>query len=375
MLDSLEIKNFRNLKEIRFKSLKRINLFTGKNNTGKSTILDAVSLYASNLELNQIYELLEERGEKNIRKSNDTNNLKCFSSLFTNNEAKYNLENAIVIGEIDNNLLGENSSTEKCVSLRFLKYLDEYDTETSGNGFGIRTKKTIIAESIVKDIEHYKIGIELKVGNKSYVLPLEDKREIQMIPMFTATSYNFEYIRTKDINKTSNSKLWDSITLTEKETYVIKALKIIEPNIERLAFIDENKSERSAIIKLKGNSSVLPLQSMGDGINRILTIILALTNCENGFLLIDEFENGLHYTVQEKLWEVIFNISKALNVQVFATTHSSDCIASFEQVLNTDQNQSDGILIRLEEKNGEIKPVKYDNNELKVAQKFNIETR
>ena len=65
---------------------------------------------------------------------------------------------------------------------------------------------------------------------------------------------------------------------------------------------------------------------MGDGINRILTIILAMVNCENGYLLIDEFENGLHYSVQEKLWEIIFYLAKRLNIQVFATTHSNDTI-------------------------------------------------
>jgi AAA15 family ATPase/GTPase len=71
---------------------------------------------------------------------------------------------------------------------------------------------------------------------------------------------------------------------------------------------------------------------MGDGMNRILTIILALVNSDNGCLLIDEFENGLHYTVQENLWRIIFHLSKELNIQVFATTHSEDCIKGFQSV-------------------------------------------
>ena len=60
------------------------------------------------------------------------------------------------------------------------------------------------------------------------------------------------------------------------------ALRIIEPDVERIAFIEESPRERTAVVKLKSISNVLPLKSMGDGINRILTIILALVNSDNG---------------------------------------------------------------------------------------------
>jgi len=126
---------------------------------------------------------------------------------------------------------------------------------------------------------------------------------------------------------------------------------------------------------LKGDSNVIPLKSMGDGINRILTIILALVNSDNGYLLIDEFENGLHYSVQEKLWEIIFKLSKSLNVQVFATTHSEDCIRAFESVLNTDQNIDKGKLLRLDNVKGSIKQIEFSAGELKTAMESGIEIR
>jgi AAA15 family ATPase/GTPase len=114
---------------------------------------------------------------------------------------------------------------------------------------------------------------------------------------------------------------------------------------------------------------------MGDGINRILTIILALVNSDNGFLLLDEFENGLHYTVQEKMWKIIFDLSNTLNVQVFATTHSEDCISGFQRVLNNSDNSQSGKLIRLDNNCGNIKPVEYSSGELKIANEQDIETR
>jgi AAA15 family ATPase/GTPase len=102
---------------------------------------------------------------------------------------------------------------------------------------------------------------------------------------------------------------------------------------------------------------------------------LALVNSDNGFLLIDEFENGLHHSIQEKLWEIIFDLSNKLNVQIFVTTHSEDCISGFENVLNSPQNILNGKLFRLDNINGKVKQVEYTNDELKIAIENDIEIR
>ena len=79
MLDSLEIKNFRNLKEFRINSLARVNLITGKNNTGKSSILEALAIFASKGDSNVISKILAERGE-DLEKT--VFNIKVYASLF-----------------------------------------------------------------------------------------------------------------------------------------------------------------------------------------------------------------------------------------------------------------------------------------------------
>jgi AAA15 family ATPase/GTPase len=115
---------------------------------------------------------------------------------------------------------------------------------------------------------------------------------------------------------------------------------------------------------------------MGDGINHILSIILALVNCENGCLLIDEIDNGLHYSVQENLWKVIFDLAKKLNIQVFATTHSNDCINSFTEVLKEENNASIGGFYRMQKrKSGKIELVEYNAEELNSVSEHNIEIR
>ena len=380
MLSSLEIRNFRNLKELKINSLGNVNLFTGKNNTGKSTLLEAVALYATKGDLNFLYQLLNERGE-NYKQNDSTKdateiNVKALSSFFSNRNIGFTQANCLSVGLIENTLFGEQRSNEDFSAIRFVKYYDEIINEV-GNDLtqGLRRRKVVKEDEVDELLFNLKIGLEVSSGSSSYIVSLDRERPYRLLSRTIGVPENYQFIRTKNIDREINGKLWDNITLSEKENDVIEALRIIEPDMERIAFVEESQRERNAVVKLKSNSTVLPIKSMGDGINRILTIILALVNADNGFLLIDEFENGLHYSVQEKLWKVIFNLSEKLNIQVFATTHSQDCIAGYEAVLNKMNSPSKGKLIRLDLKNGIVKQVEYDAEELKIANEENIETR
>lgn len=381
MLDSIDIRNYRNLRELRISSLGRVNLITGKNNTGKSTLLEAIAIFASKDDLSIIYQLLGDRGE-NFRQSESKKNatelnIKALSSLFTNRVIKFEKSDAISIGSVENTLFGLEGKYENSVGIRFVKYFDKV-VQLPDKGILnsiIRTEKTIAENIPENQLGDYKIGLEIRAGNSSYILPLDEDRPYRYGFKGFGDNASMQFIRTRNIDRDINGRLWDNITLSEKEMYVIEALKIIEPNTERIAFIEESPRERTAVIKLSNTNTVVPLRSMGDGINRILTIILALVNSDNGFLLIDEFENGLHHTVQEKLWNVIFNLSQKLKIQVFVTTHSEDCISGFEKILNTPENSLDGKLIRLDNDNGIIRQVQFDAKELKIANDNDIEIR
>lgn len=376
MLDSLAIKNYRNLTDLRLKNLGRVNLITGKNNTGKSSILEAIAIFAYKGNLSVIYDFLLLRGEdyRNLQNSKNgaiDSEIKSLTSLFKNRIPGFNKEDAIMIGRLENGLFGEEISN--LISLQFVKYFDDFQRDALGKA--ISRKRTLIENEDKSFLENYKIGFEIKSEENYQIYTLDEGRMNRFSHIEVKSGSNIQFIRTRNIDNDINSNLWDNITLTEKEKFVIDALKIIEPATERLTFIGEGSRERRAIIKLEESSLPIPLKSMGDGINRILTIILALVNSDNGFLLIDEFENGLHYSVQKKLWEVIFAMAEKLKVQVFVTTHSEDCILGFESVLNSKLTTLDGKLIRLDSINGSIKQVEFDANELKIATTQNIETR
>jgi len=384
MLTSLQIKNYRNLKDLKIASLGRVNLIVGENNTGKSTLLEAVSIYASKCDLNWLVYLLEERGENFKPVPTNLNsfeaNTKAFSSLFYGRSRKVSNDNSISIDVLDDSLPKGQIPSTNSISISFAKFIDEIVTfnDTAGENRNY-SKRTLISDDDLNDLAGSYVGLEVKIGDaSSYSLNLEDDGVLNSlkhnIKRFILPN-NFQLVETRDINREIDAKLWDSITLTEKEQYVIDALRIIEPGVERINYVDDNFGGRKPVIKIKGEQNILPLKSMGDGINRILTIILSSTKCDDGYLLIDEFENGLYYSVQEKLWEIIFQLSEKLNIQVFATTHSEDCIRGYERVLNSCQNVGKGKLIRLDNVKGMIRPTEYDAAELKIATENDIETR
>lgn len=360
MLTSLHIKNFKNLKDFKINSLERVNLITGKNNTGKSSILEALALYESKGDIGLLTSLLENRGEPNKARivTDRKETLKAFSSIYTN---RYFDDTIIRIGVAGDTL-------KDVLTLEIKNYKDEYYTNESGDE---------VHKRIFVNDNKYNIGLKINFNESSDLIKINRPFE-RIKSTFSQEDKKgiFQFINPRDIDKEQNSLLWDNIILTDKEEAVIKGLKIIEPNVERIAFIEEgNWNGRFPVIKVKGEKQVLPLKSMGDGINRILTIILALVNAEGGMLLIDEFENGLHHTVQEQLWKMIFLLAEELDIQVFATTHSEDCIRGFENVLNDYDIETNGKLIRLDKKGDEIVQVEFDKEELKVATDFGIEIR
>src|SRR6218665_2590257 len=319
MLNSLVIKNFRNLKDLKIDSLGRVNLIVGKNNIGKSSLLEATGIYAAKGDPRFIYGLLEARGEADKKVEGKVDeaeaNKRMLSSLFTNRTLGFEGSEAISIGPI----FEEEGSSHALVLLQFFKFTEEWDKE------GLMRKNRVPASSQMTENQTavIRIGFEIKIGEKSIPLSFDEASIFRTRSLFREEALRgiVQFIRSKDIEREINGSLWDKITLTEKETHVVEAMKIVDSSIEKIAFIEGGAKDRKAVVKLSDMPHVLPLQSMGDGVNRILTIILALVNCGNGYLLIDEFENGLHHTVQEKLWEIVFRLSKELNVQVFATTH------------------------------------------------------
>ena len=123
-----------------------------------------------------------------------------------------------------------------------------------------------------------------------------------------------------------------------------------------------------------GLNELIPIPIMGEGMVRLLSILLAIYDSPNGIILIDEIENGLHHTIMSKIWEAIAIAARQTNTQIFASTHSWECAVAAHQALSA-SNIYDFFYHRFSMSNGENKIVTYDQGKLETAIKAGLEIR
>ena len=114
---------------------------------------------------------------------------------------------------------------------------------------------------------------------------------------------------------------------------VQSVLGLVEPRLQSLTAIP--KAEGVAQIHGDvGIGRIIPVSLMGDGFRRLLNLVLSFSDASNGVILVDEIENGIHYSVMQSVWEAIVRFSQQFNVQIFATTHSYECIVAANNAFN-----------------------------------------
>ncbi len=361
MLKSLKIENFRCFPSFEMKQLGRLNLIVGTNNSGKTSILEAIQLLTSQFNLELLRDEMIGRGE-----------------YILNDERNPEIAVRRNVRELD---------------ICHLFYGHEIDV---GSGFSISGDNLDRKEAIFVSIENSG-QLDLFEDIREFVLSIQysgKEYEDIKLPLSPEESLSLDYVRRirRDNNLglktqfiTSSSmkpedmiNLFNRLVLTAEEDFVVEALRTIEPKIERIAPGDIKYREPSSRIgfrvRLSDNDKPIPIGSMGDGIWRMLAIALAIVNTKNGVLLIDEIDTGLHFTVMSDMWKMIWETAKRLNVQVFATTHSNDCWTSLADIANAENPSEEGIAIHRIEK-GKQNSIVFTERQIAIAAERNIEVR
>lgn len=350
MLKSLEIENFRSLESFKVKKLGQVNLIVGKNNSGKSSVLEALRIYAGRANGLLLEKIALSHNEKYLLDEDEQdlfNTTLPFEDLFSGRAFPENGA-GILIGEI------ENPSSSLKIDRRFFvkKEISSIDEETGGKITGIMRQVVADKATLDDSVNEITDVLQITQNKKNFIVDLtasrfqRSRRNANEIPPLPCS-----VIPTQFISMDALAKEWDSIALTDYEVIVKKALQIVLPEFESLIFVNDYSrkpggSKRQARVKITSLTRPVPLNSLGDGMVRILQLVLKVFSAKDGFLLIDEFENGLHYSVQEKVWKLLFELAKDLNIQIFATTHSWDCIESFSKIA-VKNKKIEGVLFRV----------------------------
>jgi AAA15 family ATPase/GTPase len=364
MFSSLEINTFRAFEKLRIDDLDRINLFVGRNNSGKTTILEAAEMLVSEDSSAAIVRCAKRRGEMLIqREENRPSRDVDISHLFHGHDCD--------VGAFFS-IQGQEAETNVTLKYKVVPSDSGPNTEKElfSDAYTLEPRLSLLIKHSEKE-ESLNLPLSISGG-----LSLDYMRRSNIRPNPKARPASF--VRTETLDTFELQEFWDSIALTEEESNVIETLKILEPNIDRIAFLSQRHYRYSSYggiyVKLKHLDNRIPLGSLGDGIRHLLTMSLAVSRSRRGFVMIDEIDTGLHHSVMTDMWRVLIKTAQRLDVQVFATTHSLDCLRSLAWLYNSDPCLCHQVRLHRVDI-GHSKTVVYDPEEIETAAQQHVELR
>jgi len=358
----INIQKFRGIDNLTLTDCKQINLIAGCNNSGKSSVLEAIFMLTglANSELyarvNNLRGYIVSGGDdlKLLFYNLDTTTpIKFRGSLTKNDELRELSIIPIVNNEpvVNNNLNGISNDIGQN---NFLFNVSKSIISGLKSDFSIKEKH----KSIAKGSSSLMVG-----SNNQLSVTLDKKYKEKIKGSFIASANVFNSFVTAV----------DEIIKNKQGQELVKVLQSIEPRI-----VDINTGLNGAIRVDIGLDSLIPINVMGDGIRKLLTIITTIYDSPNGILLIDEIENGLHYSALKSLWKAIIAAAKRFNVQIFATTHNIETLQYLKDVVKEDMPDFEKeVRFYTIQKvaSDETKAYKYDFEQFESALEKGIEIR
>lgn len=353
MFKSIKIKNLRAITELEINNLGQVNLLVGQNNCGKTTILEALFFLT---------------GATNPRLPLTANSLRGFpflggelwSTFFHNRKMVTSIEiYGVTRDSLEEHHLvisprHEGRQETKSISSNFVSL--EAERTESGTPF----VPTGLELKYVKSKDPAK-EVLTRVFEKGKDILFEGVPEVPLLRGY--------YMNPSTLLSDVKDRFGEA-QRKKRLPQLIAFLKEIDPNISDLRLNEIGLLEADI-----GLSGLIPVNLMGGGIGKFLSVALGMLVYQDGIVLIDEVDNGLYYSAQQKLWEAILNWAHELNVQVFATTHSWECIRAFNACAESTLFGSEAKLYRIERKDEEFRAVEYAKDILAESLDSNWEIR
>lgn len=353
---TFSIKNFRCFKSFTFDSIERINLIGGMNNAGKTTLLETIFLLLGTTNIHIVLKLNAFRGMESMDGNATSIRDMAWAHLF------HNYDNQLIIA-INGGLVGD-----KQISITLKETSGQILTIPLGESEG---KVTISSSSVLAQA----LQLQYKnIKNKIYSVNLQiDSKGINFQPPLVEPLFPGIFLTARRRpSSMENASRYGQLDVVENQSNILTALKIIEPRLKRLSTI-----VIGSVPMIHGDIGIgrmLPLAVMGDGLGSLASLLLAISSAAGGVVLIDEIENGLHYSVMVQVWKAIAEAARHYDTQIFATTHSWECIESAHEAFLT-SGPYDFRYHRLEQKDDTINAVTFDQSTLQTTIESGWEVR
>lgn len=377
MIRELKIENFRALRELHLTGLGRVNLLVGANNSGKTSVLEAIAFLASGGDPKALHGSLSRRGEQAIVEPSgrdwDDDSVDV-RHLFFGRKIGDDTTFRIQATDASGASVDFRVSTPRVPDDALPDWRDAVAPRP-------RRRPNRRGPRAVEIDRSDRIPRYLRIGSPGAKVVDVALHPNGGLTADNATLTGFEpekpvaIVTTAGIGDDELASFYEKLVVTPEELNVVAALREVESSITRLATrrIDSS-DERGFVVGMEGASEPVPLGSLGDGVHRMLAIALSLVMARGGYLLVDEIDTGLHHTVMRKMWMLVFETAKRLDVNVFATTHSYDCVHALAAITKPDVRTAGGVsLIRVER--GKPEGIPFNEEEISRLVEWQIEAR
>ena len=375
MLTDIKVENFRGIRSLTLNNLGRITLIGGKNGVGKTALLEALWVF-SGPDLPELSERINEmRGIPSFGAD----------SVFRNMFFDYDTDSRIKIAARGD--WEEDSKRALEIFLQERQHIDaiRHDNFNDSNSVPVErmTRPRFESETeLVLKYEHndgqeyisrawWFTDQPIQAGSTRTESPNEGIVQKRQIVPNRADSIFMPAIHRE--NLLDRASIFTDPQLQGDVDKILPFIRILEPRIADLTLIAINNAP-VIHARLEGMRRLIPVQLLGEGLTRMLGLALAMNRVSGGMLLIDEIENGLHYRVQEEVFSLLLSLAQAFDVQIFATTHSRECIIAAHEALNKGQRQ-EFAFYRLDRLGKEVKAVHFDDEMLDTSVKHGMEMR
>jgi AAA15 family ATPase/GTPase len=363
MIRSLRVENFRGIKKAEARRLQRLNIVTGRNAGGKTTFLEAVYLNSGGANAELALKVAAFRGDVLVQPESDRIFRSCFNDMEESRHVQIFAEEVRQARLRSRSLTIEAQTRNQSVAGRL-----ERKTFVTGIRFRFRGPAgEALSEASFPDqiVDRLSQSPSWIATDKSPLKITTEKNEDIIFAKFISP-----YVR--DVLKEMHDDL--ALLLKEKSiSRVIRILSIVQKDIQTLVPITEF-GEPNIYVDI-GRSQLLPIAVLGSGFFHLLRLGLAISQVERGIILIDELEDGLHYSILFDVAKLIIeNLEHRRNLQIFISTHSSELIKTFLDAARS-ENFSDLCIINMSPSPDGISTKYFDREEMQYAIDLDAELR
>ncbi|MBK8454367.1 MAG: AAA family ATPase [Thiofilum sp.] len=343
-IETIKIENFKCFESLEINGFKRVNLVGGKNNVGKTALLEALELVSNSYNPYILayltWTLLRRRQDKGYLEND----------LFHDNSISFKLNSNLNQVEINRDISDLTNHLFK----------QQFDSPPFDN---------------LSDM-----ALRFVVGVANTTIPIGRLSDADLNAFFSMRAKKEEikgiFVKSSRLSDDELAILYGVIINKDKEHFLEDSIRVFSDYLRSIKVVPMSQGVKLKA-KLANKNELVLLSSLGEGVNRYIAILCAIWASQDGYLFIDEIENGIHYTNYPKLWELIFLASAQANCQVFVTSHSKECITAFNNTQLLENTKDSGAYFELfySQKKQRISAAYRDAEQLKYALDHNEDIR